>query len=105
MEDMSEDVSNGSWGDAATLTAIPPPLQGCHTSRYQVVTGPALPGEEGASDGSEMISVLCSERYSSRASGRLSPACSDSSGGFECSNSDSFSASSSLTRHYDEKNW
>ena len=100
--EMSEDVSNGSWGDTATLTTPPPPLQGCHTSRYQIATGPALPVEEGASDGSEMISVLCSEH---RASGRLSPACSDSSSGFECSDSDSFSATSSLTNHHDEKNW
>jgi len=99
--EMSEDVSNGSWGDTATLTPPPPPLQGCHTSRYQIATGPALPVEEGASDGSEMISVLCSEH---RASGRLSPACSDSSSGFECSDSDSFSATSSLTYHHDEKN-
>ena len=99
--EMSEDVSNGSWGDTATLTP-PPPLQGCHTSRYQVANGTALPVEEGASDGSEMISVLCSEH---RASGRLSPACSDNSSGFECSDSDSFSATSSLTYHHDEKNW
>ena len=98
--EMSEDVSNGSWGDTATLTT--PPLRGCHTSRYQVVSGPALPAEEGANDGSEMISVLCSEH---RASGRLSPACSDSSSGFECSDSDSFSATLSLTYHHDDKNW